>query len=101
MTDVEEGGKGKFSDECFRERAALENYLPHKNPPENEELKNCLPQVLEEFTQRLWDDDLQYYGWTETDVYQSIVGHLPNELQGVKLLRTLSLGRNVSGYLLR
>lgn len=90
MRDVEGRFKDKFMDGCFSERAALEDYLPYKKPPEKNEIEGYLPRILDEFTERLWHDELNYYGWTETDVYKSIADHIADEELKAYIKQTLT-----------
>lgn len=68
-----------FIETNYAERTSLEKYLADKTKSEVKELKAYIPQLLDEFSQRIWCDELKYYGWTKDDVPKSIAAHLADD----------------------
>lgn len=79
MNYVEDKFIGKFKDENFRERANLEDFLPYAERPDKNSIKPELSYSIDEVTDRLWCDDLKYYGWTKSDIPKSIAAHIADE----------------------
>ncbi len=65
-----------FSESNFRERMALERHLANKEKPAPNVLPGYVPELLDEFSARMWSDVLREYGWTESDMPRAIAEHL-------------------------
>ena len=65
-----------FSETNFKERMALEQYLANKERPESNVLSAYVPELLDEFSARMWSDVLHEYGWAESDMPRAIAEHL-------------------------
>ena len=65
-----------FSETNFKERAALEQFLAGKGSPDANALSAYVPDLLDEFSSRMWSDVLREYGWTESDMPRAIAEYL-------------------------
>lgn len=68
-----------FIEANYKERADLDEYLASKPKPKSEEMKAYTVRLLDEFSLRIWRDELKYYGWEERDVLVALANHLENE----------------------
>ena len=55
---------------------ALEQYLANKERPDANVLSAYVPELLEEFSARMWSGALHEYGWGESDMPRAIAEHL-------------------------
>ena len=76
MSSVDERFTIDFSESNFRERMALERHLANKERPAPNVLPGYVPELLDEFSARMWSDVLREYGWTESDMPRAIAEHL-------------------------
>lgn len=79
MSYIDDKFIGAAREQVFRERGNLEDYLPYSKPPKIEEIKPYMPQLIEEFAERIWGDELKYYGWAKDDVPKSIAAHIADD----------------------
>ena len=76
MSSVDERFTIDFSETNFKERMALERYLANKERPDANVLSAYVPELLDEFSSRLWSNVLHEYGWAESDMPRAIAEHL-------------------------
>ena len=76
MSSVDERFTIDFGETNFKERTALERYLANKERPDPNVLPGYVPELLDEFSARMWSDVLHEYGWTESDMPRALVEHL-------------------------
>ena len=76
LSSVDERFTIDFSETNFKERTALERYLANKERPDPNVLPGYVPELLDEFSARMWSDVLHEYGWTESDMPRAIAEHL-------------------------
>ena len=76
LSSVDERFTVDFIETNFKERAALEQYLANKEKPDSNVLSAYAPELLDEFSARMWSDVLHEYGWTESDMPRAIADHL-------------------------
>ena len=76
LSSVDERFTIDFSETNFRERTALERYLANKERPESNVLSAYVPELLDEFSSRLWSNVLHGYGWDESSMPRAIAEHL-------------------------
>ena len=76
LSSVDERFTIDFSETNFRERMALERHLANKGRPDPNVLPGYVPELLDEFSARMWSDVLHEYGWTESDMPRAIAEHL-------------------------
>ncbi len=76
MSSVDERFTIDFIETNFKERTALERHLANKERPDPNVLPGYVPELLDEFSARMWSDVLHEYGWTESDVPRAIAEHL-------------------------
>ena len=76
MSSVDERFTIDFSETNFKERMALGQYLADKESPDANALSAYVPELLDEFSSRLWSDVLREYGWAENDMPRAIAGQL-------------------------
>ena len=76
LSSVDERFTIDFIETNFKERAALEQYLANKEKPDANVLSAYAPELLDEFSARMWSDVLHEYGWTESDMPRAIADHL-------------------------
>ena len=78
MSAVDERFTIDFIETNYAERADLDDYLATKPMPDGKAMASYAVQMLDEFSERIWCDELKYYGWEEDDVKKSITKHLEN-----------------------
>ena len=76
MASVDERFTIDFSETNFKERMALEQYLANKERPDSNALSAYVPELLDEFSSRLWSNVLHGYGWDESSMPRAIAGQL-------------------------
>ena len=76
LSSVDERFTIDFSETNFKERTALERYLANKERPDPNVLLGYVPELLDEFSARMWSDVLREYGWSESDMPRAIAEHL-------------------------
>ena len=76
MSYVDERFTIDFSETNFKERTALERHLANKERPAPNVLPGYVPELLDEFSARMWSDVLREYGWTESDMPRAIAEQL-------------------------
>ena len=76
LSSVDERFTIDFIETNFKERAALERHLANKEKPDSNVLSAYVPELLDEFSARMWSDVLHEYGWTERDMPRAIAEHL-------------------------
>ena len=76
LSSVDERFTIDFIETNFKERAALERHLANKEKPDPNVLSAYVPELLDEFSARMWSDVLHEYGWTESDMPRAIADHL-------------------------
>ena len=76
LSYVDERYTPAFSETNFKERAALEQFLAGKGSPDANALSAYVPDLLDEFSSRMWSDVLREYGWTESDMPRAIAEYL-------------------------
>ncbi len=70
-----------FTENNIQEKTYLEEYLVGREKPDIEEQRKWIPNLLAEFTSRIYNDGLLHYGWNEQDVSSSLADNLePDEL---------------------
>jgi N12 class adenine-specific DNA methylase len=79
MDSIDERFTIDFIEANYKERADLDDYLADKPKPKPEEMKAYTVRLLDEFSLRIWRDELKYYGWEERDVLVALANHLENE----------------------
>ena len=67
LDSVDEGFTIDFNEINFTEKEALKANTLGYTPDEQ-----YVDKMFEEFTERIYSDNLRYYGWTETDVMKSL-----------------------------
>ncbi len=73
-----------FIETNFTEKAALKKYLADKPQPTTESMQSFVPQLLDEYTGRIWSAALEHYGWDKHSVKSSIADNIENaELKAV------------------
>ena len=68
-----------FIETNFAEKAALKKYLADKPTPGSEAMKPYVYPLLDEYTGRIWREELAYYGWDERAVLRSIANNLQDK----------------------
>ena len=76
LSSVDERFTIDFSETNFKERMALERHLANIEKPDPNVLPGYVPELLDEFSARMWSDVLHEYGWTESDMPRAIAEHL-------------------------
>ena len=76
LSSVDERFTIDFSETNFKERTALERYLANKERPDPSVLPGYVPELLDEFSARMWSDVLHEYGWAESDMPRALAEHL-------------------------
>ena len=71
-----------FIETNFAERVALEQYLADKERPDPKVLTAFVPQLLDEFSSRMWSGAFREYGWEESDSDGSFVGRAKGRRTG-------------------
>lgn len=78
MDSIDERFTIDFIETNYEERADLDEYLAEKPNPTAEAMKAFMPQLMDEYTERIWRDELKYYGWEKDSVKRSIGNHIEN-----------------------
>lgn len=68
-----------FIQKNYEERGKIAAFLEDKHKPNNENLKEFFPQLLEEFSLHIGGDYLEQYGWTNGDITRAIIKNLSEE----------------------
>ena len=76
LSSVDERFTIDFIETNFKEGMSLEGYLADKERPNADTLSAYVPELLDEFSARLWSDVLREYGWEESDMPRAIAGQL-------------------------
>ncbi len=79
MSEIDDKFIGKFKEDNFRERAKLEDSIPYETQTDKGSIKSELSNAMDEVTDRLWCNELKYYGWTKSDIPKSIAAHIEDE----------------------
>ncbi|MCM1438733.1 MAG: DUF3849 domain-containing protein [Roseburia sp.] len=79
MSDIDDKFIGKFKEDNFRERVALEDFLPYREASNKGYVKTELYFALDEFTDRIWREELKMYGWAKEDIPKSIAEYIADE----------------------
>lgn len=96
MNYIDDKFIGKFKEENFREFVDLENILQNVNQYDKDSVKPELSYALDEITERLWCEELKYYGWTKSDIPKSIVANIEDE--ELKNFEKKSMAENSTSY---
>lgn len=75
---VDESFTIDFIETNYTERSALNRYLADKPKPNVEAMKAYVPQLLEEYSGRIWTDAFEYYGWDKDSLRRSIAEKINN-----------------------
>lgn len=78
MDSIDERFTIDFIETNYEERADLDDYLAEKPSPTAEAMKAFMPQLMDEYTERIWRDELKYYGWEKDSVKRAIGNHIEN-----------------------
>lgn len=78
MDSIDERFTIDFIETNYEERADLDDYLAEKPNPTAEAMKAFMPQLMDEYTERIWRDELKYYGWEKDSVKRAIGNHIEN-----------------------
>ena len=78
MSSVDERFTRDFADINSMERADIFDYLDGKPIPFVEDMKPFVPQLLDEYSERIWRDELENYGWDKDTLRRSIAKNIPN-----------------------
>lgn len=98
---VDEGFTINFIETNFAERVALEQYLADKERPDPKVLTAFVPQLLDEFSSRMWSGAFREYGWEESDLTRAIAEHLTNPvMQKIAVMNSVkdNFGRKEIDY---
>lgn len=87
---VDEGFTINFIETNFAERVALEQYLADKERPDPKVLTAFVPQLLDEFSSRMWSGAFREYGWEESDLTRAIAEHLTDPVMQKIAMEVLS-----------
>lgn len=80
LSYVDEKYTINFNNVNYEEQKSLSSYISGKDV-DVEEMRKNVPALLSEFTDRIYDDVLEYYGWVKNDVASAIADNLqPDEL---------------------
>ena len=90
---VDEGFTINFIETNFAERVALEQYLADKERPNPKVLTAFVPQLLDEFSSRMWSGAFREYGWEESDLTRAIAEHLTDPVMQKIAMEVLSDGQ--------
>lgn len=90
---VDEGFTINFIETNFAERVALEQYLADKERPDPKVLTAFVPQLLDEFSSRMWSGAFREYGWEESDLTRAIAEHLTDPVVQKIAMEVLSDGQ--------
>lgn len=78
MDSIDERFTIDFIETNYEERADLDDYLAEKPNPTAEAMKPYMSQLMDEYTERIWRDELKYYGWDKDSVMRAIGNHIEN-----------------------
>ncbi|MGN1372682.1 MAG: DUF3849 domain-containing protein [Candidatus Coproplasma sp.] len=70
---VDEAFTIDFMESNYAERAALKNYTKGIKPD-----KRYVPGLIDEYTDKIYDDALKHYGWVKSDITKAIVNRIDN-----------------------
>ena len=87
---VDEGFTINFIETNFAERVALEHHLSDKEKPDPKVLTAFVPQLLDEFSSRMWSGAFREYGWSENDLMRAIAKHLTDPVMQNIAMEVLS-----------
>ena len=87
---VDEGFTINFIETNFAERVALENHLEDKERPDSNVLSVFVPELLDEFSSRMWSGAFREYGWEESDLTRAIAEHLTDPVMQKIAMEVLS-----------
>ncbi len=78
MDSIDERFTIDFIETNYEERADLDDYLASVPAPSAEAMKEHIPELLDEFSGRIWRDELKYYGWEKDSVRRAIAENIEN-----------------------
>ena len=78
MDSIDERFTIDFIETNYEERADLDDYLASVPVPSAEAMKEHIPELLDEFSGRIWRDELKYYGWEKDSVRRAIAENIEN-----------------------
>ena len=78
MDSIDERFTIDFIETNYEERADLDDYLASIPAPSAEAMKEHIPELLDEFSGRIWRDELKYYGWEKDSVRRAIAENIEN-----------------------
>ncbi len=78
MDSIDERFTIDFIETNYEERADLDDYLASVPTTDTEAMKVHIPELLDEFSGRIWRDELKYYGWEKDSVRRAIADHIEN-----------------------
>lgn len=87
---VDEGYTINFIESNFAERVALERHLSDKEKPDPKVLTAFVPQLLDEFSSRMWSGAFREYGWEESNLTRAIAEHLADPVMQKTAIEVLS-----------
>ena len=87
---VDEGFTINFIETNFAERVALENHLEDKERPDSNVLSVFVPELLDEFSSRMWSGAFREYGWAESDLTRAIAEYLADPVMQKTAIEVLS-----------
>ena len=90
---VDEGFTINFIETNFAERVALERHLSDKERPDPNVLSVFVPQLLDEFSSRMWSGAFREYGWSDNDLMRAIAKHLTDPVMQNIAMEVLSDGQ--------
>lgn len=79
MSAIDERFTIDFIETNYAERADLDEYLATKPKPDGKAMASYAVQMLDEFSERIWRDELKNYGWEEADIKKSIAKYLEDD----------------------
>lgn len=68
-----------FIKENYEEQTALNKHLADKENIDIVKVLNYVPELLAEFDERLWSDELYQNGWFKSDMQYAIESHIKND----------------------
>ena len=91
---VDEGYTINFIETNFAEREAIERRLTDKERPTSNAMVEYVPQLLNEFTSRMWNDVFnEYYGWEKSSLTRAIAEHLTDPVMQKAAMDSLVVGQ--------